>query len=176
MRERPVSVMIFGILNIGFGFLGMLEVILTRLFENLGSSAASPQVNSLIAFFGALQEDQAYIWWNRITEPLDFVVSAALLATGVGLLLLKNWARLSSVSYAVYKGIYVVFDAIVLVVALRHIMAKSLANSGPGVILLLVAAGVVGAILMLAYPAVLLFFMTRPKVVLAFQPEATSAP
>jgi hypothetical protein len=171
MRARPISVTIFGILNIGFGFLGMADVLLSRLFENFGSSAANPQVNSLVAFFGALQNDPAYILWNKITEPLDFVVGAALLVSGIGLLLLKNWARLTSVGFAVYKGAFVVLNALVLVAALRHILAKSFANSGPGLIILLVAVGVFAAILTLAYPALLLFFLTRPKMVQAFQPE-----
>jgi hypothetical protein len=169
MRDRPISVMIFGILNIGFGFFGMVEVLLSKLFENFGSTADSPQVNSIVAFFGALQNDPAYILWNRITQPLNFVVGAVLVASGIGLLLLKNWARLTSIGFGIYKVAFVVFNAVVLVVALRHILAKSFENSGAGVIIMLVAVGVFAAILTLVYPALLLFFMTRPKLVQAFQ-------
>ena len=169
MRERPVSVMIFGILNIGFGLLGMAEAVLSKLFEGFGSSAASSTVNSVVAFLATLQNDPVYVVWNQITQPLNFAVGAVLLAAGVGLLLLKNWARLTSISYGIYKIVFVVLNGAVLFLALHHILAKSV-ESGFAVGILVVA-GLVGAILTLIYPALLIFFMTRPKVVLAFQPE-----
>ena len=93
-----------------------------------------------------------------------------LVAAGVGLLLLKNWARLASIGCGIYKIAFAMLNLAVLCLALREILAKALQGAGAVVLVILGLAGFVGAILTLAYPVLLIWFLTRPKAVLAFQP------
>jgi len=158
----------------GFGLLGMAVALLSKSFEDFGAPANSPSVNSIFAFLGALYHHRVYVLWNTITVPLNFAAGLALVAAGAGLLLLKNWARFTSIGCGVYKIVFVVLNSVVFYLALRDILAKSMQEAGGLVIILLVMAGLAGAILSLAYPVLLLYFMTRPKVVLAFQPEPGS--
>src|ERR1039458_8346141 len=109
MRERPVSITIFGILNIGFGLLGLGSLLLSTMFDVGGfdSTAFSPALNSyissMLALWNTLSADTVFVVWRRITVPLDFAASLTLVAAGIGLLLLKNWSRLVSIGYAIYR-------------------------------------------------------------------------
>ena len=173
MRERPVSVTIFGILNIGFGLLALGGVLLSKISEDLGASAANPSVNSFFGFLDALNHNHLYVLWNAITVPLNLAAGLVMVAAGVGLLLLKNWARLVSIGCGIYKIIFVILNCAVFFLALREILANAIQGAGMPVIVLLVIVGLAAAVLTLIYPALLLYFLTRPKVILAFQADQT---
>jgi len=102
-------------------------------------------------------------------------VQLALLAAGIGLLLLKNWARLGSIAYAIYKMIFVVANLIVLYTALGAMLQKALQNAPAVVVGIAAVSSAVGVVISLAYPGLLIFFMTRPKIVSAFQPPTPAA-
>ena len=174
MRERPMSVTIFGILNMGLGLLDLGGMLLSTIFKGLGAPAAGPSFNSVLAFMDTLYHNPVYVIWNRITVPLNVAASLLLVAAGVGLLLLKNWARLASIGCGIYKIAFAMLNLAVLGLALREILAKALQGAGAVVLAILGLAGLVGAIFTLAYPVLLIWFLTRPKAVLAFGPEPTS--
>ena len=174
MRERPVSVTLFGILNIGIGLLGLGGALLSTLFEGLGAAAASPSVNSISAFMDTLNHNPVYILWNRITVPLNAAAGLLLVAAGVGLLLLKNWARLASIGYGIYKIVFAILNVPVLGLALRQILARTMEEAGTPLIVILTLIGLVATVLTLVYPVLLIYFLTRPRAVLAFQPEPAS--
>ena len=170
MRERPMSVTIFGMLNIGLGLLGLGGMLLSTNFEGFGASAASPSFNSVFAFMDTLNHNPGYMLWNTITVPLNATASLLLVAAGVGLLLLKNWARLASIGCGIYKIAFVILNIVVLGLALREILAKSMQVAGAFVMVILALAAFVGTLLTLAYPLLLIYFLTRPKIIQAFQP------
>jgi hypothetical protein len=178
MRERPVSVTLFGILNIGIGLLELGGVLLSTMFESSDLPAASPASSSflapMLALWNAISTDPAYAVWRRITVPLDAAASLALVAAGIGLLLLQHWSRLLSIGCAIYKILFVFLDCAVLFVALHRVLAGALPGRAGADIAFVVAAAVLGAILTLAYPALLIYFLTRPKAVLALQPAPAS--
>ncbi len=174
MRERPVSITLFGILDIGIGLLGLGGALLSTLFEGLGATAASPSVNSISAFMDTLNHNPVYVLWNRITVPLNAAAGLLLVAAGVGLLLLKNWARLASIGYGIYKIIFVILNLPVLGLALRGILARTVEEAGTPLIVILILVGLVATVLTLLYPVLLIYFLTRPRAVLAFQPEPAS--
>jgi hypothetical protein len=93
---------------------------------------------------------------------LGAVAGLVLVAAGIGLLLSKNWARLTSIGYGVYGVLLAVANAVVMLNAASH-------QQGMTKIIFLIS-GLFGAVLGLIYPVLLLIFMTRPKVVAAFQP------
>ncbi len=162
MKERPISVLIFGILNIGFALLGLLGLLFSVLIVphmNGGKNPMLEQMNS----------SPGYAAWMRISTPLGGVVSLILLAAGVGLLMLQNWARIVSIGYGVYTIIMCIVGSIVMVNLFSTLAAQSPA---PQLFRVFMAIGMVfGLLIGLAYPILLIIFMTRPKVVAAFRPE-----
>lgn len=175
MRERPVSVTLFGILNIGFGLLGLGWALLSKLLEGFDSAhsgaSLSPYFSTMAAIWDAIGKDPAFAVWNQISFPLDIAAGVALTAAGLGLLLLKNWSRLVCNAWAVYTIVSVFVNLAVLFVALYRVLSGALHSSGTGDVALVLALAAIGAALTLAYPILLLYFMARPKVLQAFQPE-----
>ena len=178
MRERPISITIFGILNIGIGLLGLGGMLLSTMFESSDFPAISSSVNSflssMLALWNTISTDATFLVWRRITVPLDAAASLTLVAAGIGLLLLKNWSRLVSIGYAIYRVIFALLDVAVLMAVLHRVLAEALQASPGAPIALVVGAAAVGTVLTLVYPVLLICFLTRPRAVLAFQPEPAS--
>lgn len=181
MRERPISITIFGILNVGIGLLGLGGLLLSTMFESpdfLSISPSVPSVNSflssMLALWNTISTDATFVVWRRITVPLDAAASLTLVAGGIGLLLLRNWARLVSIGYAIYKVIFALLDVAVLMAVLHRVLAKAPQADTGAPIALLVWAAAIETVLTLVYPVLLIYFLTRPKAVLAFQPEPAS--
>jgi hypothetical protein len=168
-----MSVTIFGILNIAVGLISLMGALLSNMFNGSDFTAATPSLppffTSMLALWKALSADPLYMVWRRLTIPLDVASGAVLAAAGVGLLLLRHWSRLASIACAIYRILFVGVDSAVLFLVLRHIQAGP--HAGDSAQLAIVIGGsLVGAALTLAYPVLLIFFLTRPKAALAFQP------
>ena len=163
MRQRPVSILIFGILNIGYGLFSLGMVLL-----NLASSHLSPKGNPVAA---AMKSDPTMATWTSLSTPLSVALGLALMAFGIGLLLLKNWARLGSIVWSVIDIVFVVVGSMVVWPVMQRAMDQ-IPNVPHGMVEGFLMFGMVlGVVLGLAYPAVLFFFMTRSNVIDACQPE-----
>jgi hypothetical protein len=173
-----MSAMIFGILNIGLGLLGLGGVLLSTMFGASDLPAAGPLSNSfvasMLALWNAISTDPAYVVWRRITVPMDVAAGLALVAAGIGLLLLQNWSRLLSIGCAIYRILFVFLDCAVLFTALHRVLANSLQAGTGAQYAFVVTAAAIGAVLTLVYPVLLVYFLTRPKAVRAFQPAPSS--
>jgi hypothetical protein len=98
------------------------------------------------------------------------------LAFGVGLLLLKNWARIGSIVYAIIAIVYVPIGSLVMWPFTKRMMEQT-PGAPPGMMAGFALIGLVlGIIFGLAYPVVLIFFMTRSNVIEACQPEPPTVP
>lgn len=173
--QRPVSVTVFGILNIVFGILGVLGIFATVALLALMSSGAGGNANPMIKF---MRESPAYSAWIKLTIPLGVAVSGVLLASGIGLLKMKGWARKLSIGYAIYALIFGLANFVVSYwFLLRPMMEEAARKQGPEAAGAIGGAigGSVGGCFGLIYPILLLIFMTRPKVVAAFAPSAASS-
>jgi hypothetical protein len=169
--------MIFGILNIGFGVFGVAGLLTQNAVGSFGSLANQspvPWIQQIVGFLEELYKTPVYILWRDISVPLEGVASLVLLLAGVGLLRVKNWARLASIGYAVYAVIFFIANVIVLWLATSRQLQQAYRSVSAAVVALGVAILVTCVGLTLAYPALLFFFMTRPKVVAAFQPPSPS--
>lgn len=158
MRQRPIAVTVFGILNIGYAlwkFVGLLMgAVIMRL--NLGG-------NSAVA---ALGSNPAYIQWTHLSLVVGVVFGIVLIASGVGLLLLQNWARIVAIVYAALEMIFVVASAIFTQRVVTPAIASQFHGPSAGFVEVTVKIGfVMGLLVALAYPILLLIFMTRPNVV-----------
>ena len=90
--------MLFGILNIGFGLLGLLVALVVMVILPRMNTANNPIL--------AQMHDSPLM---KITMPLDAVANVGLVVAGCGLLLSKNWGRIISITY----GIYAILEAVV---------------------------------------------------------------
>ena len=171
MNERPISTLIFGILNIGLGLLDLASPLLVAILAHLKFSGQSG--------VSALQSDPTYAAMTNFTVWADVVFGLAFVAFGIGLLLLQNWARLGSILVAVARIVFVVVSSLLgwnfMKVAVQQTAAQ--AHGAPlGLIQGLAIVGfVVQLVLRLVYPALLLFFMTRAKVIEACQRQQPAA-
>lgn len=163
--QRPVSVNVFGILNIVFALFGLFSAIGAVGLLSATDSASNPVVRLML-------ENPTYAAWMKISIPLGLVASAVLLATGIGLLRLKSWARKLSIAYAIYAIVVGIIGTVMsFMFLIRPLLAEAQQSQGPEAAAAVGGAigGILGGCLGLVYPILLIIFMTRPKVVAAFQ-------
>jgi hypothetical protein len=164
--KKPTEAIVFGALNIVFAVFSMVGVLVTI---SLFAITSGPTKNPVIQL---IHDNAAYALWMKMTIPLGMVVSAALLAAGIGLLQLKPWARLLSMGYAIYGIAMVLVGTVVNYFCLMQpLMARAHGNSAPEAAAAggALVSGAVGSCFGLLYPVLLLIFMLRPNVVAAFK-------
>jgi hypothetical protein len=162
--QRPTSVTVFGILNIVFAVFGIFGIIGTVMMLSMTDASRNPVVN-------IMRNSPAYAAWLKLSLPLGAAAIVALVAAGIGLLMMKSWARKLSIGYAIYA---IVFGILGLVINFIFLMLPMLEEAsrrqGPEAAGAIGGAigGTVGGCFGIIYPILLLIFMTRPKVKAAF--------
>jgi hypothetical protein len=167
MNERPISTLIFGILNIGFGLWKLAAPMLTIALSKLKLPG-----NAAVA---GMTSDPTYAALTKFGLWVGPVLGLALLAFGIGLLLLQNWARLGSIIYSVIDIVLVLITSM-LMWPLTKRMMEQMPGVPPGMMVGFAMLGlVVGLLFSLAHPVLLLFFMTRGNVIEACQRREPTA-
>jgi hypothetical protein len=169
--QRPTSVTVFGVLNIAFGALGVVGIIFAfATLMLLPDSGNNP-------ILGIMRSNPGYALWMKIAIPIGFLACGVTIVAGIGLLKLKNWGRLLSIGYAIWAiGWGLLGMVINFFCVMQPLMAQASQKSGPEAATMIGAAigGTVGGCFGMIYPVVLLIFMTRPKIVAAFQSSPES--
>lgn len=168
--KRPASVTVFGLLNFVFAAFGVIGLIASIALFSPPADANQPVLK-------LMYEGPAYAVWLKICIPLGLLSCAALLAAGIGLLLLKSWARTLSIAYAIYAIVFTLVGMVINLVQMaqplfeqvrpQQQLAAAGAIGGP-------ISGTIGGLFWVIYPIVLLVFMLHPKVVAAFRPPVPS--
>lgn len=159
---RPTSPIVFGILNIVFGLLGVCGTIGSgaMLFVELPRDPLVPNpALELIA------SNPTYRMLMMVMISLGLLASLALLAAGVGLLLFRAWGRTLSIGYAWYGIINALFGMIVnWIYLVQPMLAKWNPAFGPAEAATVATAvsGILGGCFGMLYPIILLVFMNRP--------------
>jgi len=166
--KRPVSTLVFGILNLVFAAWGLLALAMmaAMMFSSAPGAAGNPVIK-------LMQDSPGYMLFMKASAILGLAAIIVLALAGVGLLLLKNWGRQLSIVYAVY-GIFatIVGFAVNYSFVTAPLLEKaSTMPSGPEKAALLGGAygGLIGGCAGLIYPIILLIFMFRPNVVAALK-------
>jgi hypothetical protein len=170
MQQRPISITVFGVLNIGYAAWKIVGLALTAVMMRMKLPG-----NPALA---AMKTDPMLTTWSHVNMVITVVFGIALIASGIGLLLLQNWARLLGVVYSILEMILVVVGACISYPLVMKSVATAQVPGAPAGLIgaITQVSFVVGIAISLAYPALLLIFMTRPKVVEAFRaPEAPQA-
>jgi hypothetical protein len=166
--QRPVSVNVFGILNIVFAVTGVFGILGSIALFSMTEASQNPVVR-------IMRDSPTYTAWVKLTIPIGVAGCAVLLAAGIGLLCLKGWARKLSIGYAIYAIVFGMIAAVMnFMFLLRPLFEEAARKQGPEAFGAIggAAGGAIGGCLGLVYPILLLVFMTRPKVVAAFEPAA----
>jgi hypothetical protein len=163
-----MSTLIFGILNIGLAVINAVALLM-----NLVTSHLKLPTNPGLE---AVKSDPTFAALTRFGLGAGVVFGSALLAFGIGLLLLKNWARLGSIIYAVIAMVYTPVVSLMMWPYTKRMMEQT-PNMPPGM-----ASGMAMLVLMftllfgMGYAALLLFFMTRTNVIEACQAQQPPPP
>jgi hypothetical protein len=151
----PVSIKVFGILAIVFGSLGLFGILFTYImyFGNARMFGPNPAV-------AIARESETFMTWMKVSLGLQCVMSPMLLASGIGLLKRRAWARKTAIAYALYG---IVGGLVGLVMTWKYLIAPLSRMSGPA------AAGgtlggMIGGVVGMVFPVLLLIFMTKRNV------------
>jgi hypothetical protein len=150
--EKPTSVTVFGILNIIFGGLGLLCTPIVTALE-LGST------------YTEMETTTTYTAWNLAGSCIGFGFSIWLLALGIGLLMMKSWARRGSIIYSIAFIIWI-FLGVGIEVAALSLDWIIIPESQIPLFIGWMCCGFCGGLI---YPILLLIFMLTPKVKAAFE-------
>ena len=162
---RPVSVIIFGALNLVFGAFSLLMFAF--------------QLVVLLGFGNQMQPqfDGVYGWYQRFMTPIGAAAVFAQIGSGVGLLLLKEWGRKLALGFAVYMMLASVLN-IVMMLLYRSEFMEQFTQTMPDAefqrifAVAFLATIVFGTLIWFSYPALMWYYMTRPHVIAAFRGEA----
>lgn len=173
VQNKPTSITVFGILNIVLGLLGICGLVAA------GAAFLIPQPPGSELPATKLMQSEGYRMFMFITIPLGFLATVALIAGGIGMLQDKGWGRTLSLGYAIYTLIsgFVGIIVNVFFVMLPTMQIFDELPAGPekaGAIGGMVG-GTFGGCIGLVFPALLLYFMTRPHVKAYFDAQSTAA-
>jgi len=163
--QRPTSVLVFGILNIVFAVVGAFGIAFSVLLFFAPATSSNPVVR-------IIQEHPGYATFLKASIPLGLLSSAVLLASGIGLILMKGWARIVSIAYGVYAIVWGIIGTVVNYIFITQpLLERASRQHGPEIAGALGGAigGAIGGCIGLVYPILLIIFMLRPHVVAAFQ-------
>ena len=175
---RPTPVMVLGILSIVFGALGVLCTPVGLLMNTFmgGMLEGMPGMENNPGM--AMMNDPGAKMFTLVSGIIGFVGAGVLLASGIGLLKMKPWARTASIGYAVYRYIFIVVGGVLGYYMMTLPMMEAARNTDPDMAAVMEASGVFGAIFgscfSLIYPTVLLVFMLLPNIKAAFATEPPS--
>jgi hypothetical protein len=159
---RPASLVVFGILNIVFGILGLCGTAgsAAMFFVEMPRDPLVP--NPALEL---MESDATYRIIMQVMIALGAVAAVVLLAAGVGLLRSKSWGRTLSMAY----GWYAIVGAIVGMLVhwlylVQPLVAKMDPAFGPAeaATVGVAVSGFLGGCLGMIYPVILLVFMSRP--------------
>lgn len=169
--SRPASLIVFGILNILFGVLGLCGTAgsSAMFFMDLPRDPAIPN-----PMLDLIASNPTFRLFMQVTVVLGGLASLVLLVAGVGLLLTKAWGRTLSVGYAWYAIVAGIVGLLVnWVYVMQPMLAAMKGAEGPAAFGAIggLVGGLIGGLVSLAYPIVLLAFMNRTALRAALAPR-----
>ncbi|MCP3999284.1 MAG: hypothetical protein GY722_30090 [bacterium] len=169
--KRPGSATVFGVINILFGGISLLGALSFWRMMHLDGFDDIPT-------FAAMETSATYSTWLSLTSILNVIALVVLIASGIGLLKMRRWARVAAVGYGLYSIFMVLASSVMGWFFVYSPMLDEMRTiqepAREGVLMSSLFGALFGGCFGLIYAVVLLYFMTRPSLVAAF--EDTVAP
>ena len=165
--NRPTSVLVFAILNLLLAGLGVFGLAF-ELARRLGVLALLTEGNPVYA---AMEANAAFKLYNDVTQVMSIPLTIVLVASAIGLLRMKLWARTVTIAYGVLSIAMSLLAAVVHYALIFGPMVEQTAGtSGPERIQAVasVVGLIVGVVVMMGYWLMVIVFLTRRRVVAAF--------
>lgn len=160
---RPTGVTVFAILHVLFGLAGIGGTLFSIVFALLDVSlAAGPN-----PILDAINENEAYRSYTFVMGIVGVFFSIALIASGLGLLKVRAWARTVSLVYGVYGIVFAIIGNVVNYFALYKPILEKVAGADGGQDLVVVGGiigGVAGSCIGLVYPVAIVIYFLRPSI------------
>jgi hypothetical protein len=158
-ENKPQSVLVFGVINIAFGLLGAVGMVFS-----LFVLAVLPKQNNPL--LNAMNSSEGYQIFQNVSMVIGGFAAIVLIVAGYGLCKMKPWSRKLSIYYALFALLQILVGTIANYFLLVGPMLQK-SQGGPEVIM--AVSTMLGGCLGLIFPACILFFLTRPKVLKAFK-------
>lgn len=155
----PVGPTILAWFNIAFGALGLFSPLILVFLAVMPKMPNDP-------FQAALARGGFFAAWVYGGQVLAFLGAVLLIASGVGLLRWREWARRAALGYAVYTIVMLIAGSLVTLhyVVLPTLRTPGLAPAQVGG----TVGGLLGSCLGLIYPVATLLVLRRPAVIATF--------
>jgi hypothetical protein len=167
MKERPTSVTVFAIINLILAALGVIGFIFW-VIGLLGLMPKAPQENIIAQ---AMENSAAFQTFGHIANAIGVVVLILLIAASIGMFTLKPWARQVTIAWGVYSILIVVVSYVLSYVLIYGPLLPNAAGQDRVIIMAALIGGGVFSLLFIGYYLLMIFMLTRPKVVDAFTPD-----
>jgi hypothetical protein len=179
MRERPLALSVFGVLNLCFGTFGVVAGLIDLLtFTALRAGDAVNPIAEVVA------AQPVYGTHLRMLILAGLVLAAVLLPAGLGLLRCQPWARAMSIAWSLLQIAYALLAMtinhkylwpVIRSILLDHVGGQPWAAE-EAERLTLAASGLVGRGIGPIYPLILLVFMLHPRVARALRAHDPCSP
>ena len=157
--KRPGILAVFAILSMVFGGYGLIcspfALIIPIMSETLPTAAQNEPIY-----------DMTYGAWFYISVVLGWIASGFLLAIGIGLFRMKEWARKATLYYAGYTIIMAFAGIIDLTLSFSDLMDSMSSGQTPAFIGGIIG-GMIGFFISLAFPITQAIIMAKNKDVIA---------
>ena len=167
---RPVSVKVFGILNLVFAVMGICGVGAAGMMFIADFIPQDPNFPN--PTLELMKNDQGYRMFMMVSMSLALVFTIVLAIGGVGLLQWRRLGRTASIVYGWYAIISVIVSGIVNYFYIYGPLLEQMnqANGAQAtqqqvVAIITTVSGLFGFVFALIYPALLLVFMNRRKTI-----------
>lgn len=165
MQKRPTSVTVFAVIDIILSVLGVLGMA----FYVVMQLGLIPQMNNARnPTLKLMEENPAYNLFIQVSTYVGFAATIALLCGAIGMLMLRNWARLTVIGWSIYTIVLTILATVLN----YFLMLKPMIEEAQGPEKMGLQIGIAFAIgfslIYIAYAGLQMFMLTRPKVVAAF--------
>ena len=166
--NRPTSVLVFAILHLILGGLGVFGLAF-ELARRLGVFTLPTEGNPV---YQLMEDNAAFNLYNDIMQVVGAAAVVVLIASAIGLLKMKPWARTVTIAYGVYSlATYVMGTVVNHVLIFGPMLEQTAGTSGPDRIGAVAAAvsAIVFTLLFMGYWVLVIVFLTRRRMVAAFE-------